>query len=120
MLDVVRVAVRDGERPREVPVPKEVFTTDAAAVVSDPEIQVVVEVMGGVEPARSLILDALANGKSVVTANKELLANHGGELFEAAAKGETDLLFEAAVAGGIPIIRPLRESLAGEDRKSVG
>ena len=114
LFDVVRVAVRDGERPRDVPVSPEAFTTDAGAVVADPAVQVVVEVMGGVQPARSLILDALANGKSVVTANKELLANHGAELFEAAGKGETDLLFEAAVAGGIPIIRPLRESLAGE------
>ncbi|MGH2691367.1 MAG: homoserine dehydrogenase [Actinomycetota bacterium] len=114
LFDVVRVAVRDGERPRDVPLPRDAFTTDAEAVVSDPGVQVVLELMGGVEPARSMILEALANGKSVVTANKELLANHGGELFEAAAKGETDLLFEAAVAGGIPIIRPLRESLAGE------
>jgi homoserine dehydrogenase len=114
LFEVVRVAVRDNERPRDVPLPPEAFTTDASAVVAEPGVQVVLEVMGGAEPARSLILDALAGGKSVVTANKELLANHGAELFEAAAKGETDLLFEAAVAGGIPIIRPLRESLAGE------
>jgi homoserine dehydrogenase len=112
--EVRRVAVREVGPPRDVPVPPGVFTTDAEAVVRDPGVQIVVEVMGGVEPARSLILNALANGKSVVTANKELLANHGAELFDAAAKGVTDLLFEAAVAGGIPIIRPLRESLVGE------
>jgi homoserine dehydrogenase len=114
LFEVVRVAVRDGDRPREVPLPPEAFITDAAALVADPGVQVVLEVMGGVEPARSLVLDALARGKSVVTANKELLANHGAEVFEAAARGEADLLFEAAVAGGIPIIRPLSESLAGE------
>src|SRR5918996_2358834 len=112
--EVVRVAVRDGERPRDVPIPAEAFTTDAEAVVRDPGAQVVVEVMGGIEPARSLILEALGKGKSVVTANKELLADHAAELFEAAEKGQTDLLFEAAVAGGIPLIPPLRESLAGE------
>jgi homoserine dehydrogenase len=113
LFDVKRVAVRD-DKPRDVPVAPDVFTMDAGEVVRDPDVQIVVEVMGGVEPARGLILDALANGKSVVTANKELLANHGPELFDAAATAGTDLLFEASVAGGIPIIRPLRESLAGE------
>jgi homoserine dehydrogenase len=112
--EVVRVAVRDHDRPRELPLDPGVFTTDGSSVVSDPDVRIVVEVMGGVDPARALILDALSAGKSVVTANKELLANHGSELFETAVKAETDLLFEAAVAGGIPIIRPLRESLAGE------
>src|SRR5207302_6773673 len=82
--------------------------------VADPEIEVVVEVIGGIEPARTLILQALKAGKPVVTANKELLANVGGELFEAAAAAGVDLLYEASVAGGIPLIRPLRESLAGE------
>ena len=91
-----------------------VLTNDADAVVTDPEIDVVVEVIGGVEPARSLILTALKSGKPVVTANKELLANFGEELFEAAETAGVDLLFEASVAGGIPLIRPLRESLAGE------
>src|SRR5688572_4907029 len=112
VFDLKRVAVRD-DRPRDVPVAPELFTTDAREVVRDPEVQIVVEVMGGVEPARALILDALGNGKSVVTANKELLANYGAELFDAAATGGAGLLFEASVAGGIPIIRPLRESLAG-------
>ena len=91
-------------------------TTDAHALVVDPDIDVIIEVIGGIEPARSLILDALNSGKSVVTANKALLAQHGGELFEAAAKNSVDLYFEAAVAGAIPIIRPLRDSLAGDHR----
>jgi homoserine dehydrogenase len=79
----------------------------------------VVELIGGIEPARELILTALQNGKAVVTGNKELLANVGAELFEAAEKAGVDLLFEAAVAGGIPLIRPLRESLAGERVKRI-
>ena len=113
-LDLVAVAVRSQSREREVPLPAGVLTTDATAVVSDPAIDIVVEVIGGIEPARTLILTALKSGKPVVTANKELLANCGAELFEAAASSGVDLLFEAAVAGGIPLIRPLRESLAGE------
>ncbi len=113
-LDLVAVAVRSQSRERVVPLPAGVLTTDAAAVVSDPGVDLVVEVIGGIEPARTLILTALKSGKPVVTANKELLANCGAELFEAAASSGVDLLFEAAVAGGIPLIRPLRESLAGE------
>jgi homoserine dehydrogenase len=89
-------------------------TTDAHEVVQDPAIDVVVEVMGGISPARDLVLQALRSGKPVVSANKELLANHGGELWEAASAAGVDLLFEASVAGGIPLIRALRESLAGE------
>ena len=87
--------------------------------MSDPAIEVVVEVIGGIEPARMLILQALKAGKPVVTANKELLANVGGELFEAASGAGLDLLYEASVAGGIPLIRPLRESLAGERIRRV-
>ena len=112
--ELAAVAVRSQSREREVPIPPEILTTDAGAVVSDPSVDVVVEVIGGIEPARSLILTALKSGKPVVTANKELLANCGAELFEVAASAGLDLLFEAAVAGGIPLIRPLRESLAGE------
>jgi homoserine dehydrogenase len=98
-----------------------VLTTDAAGVVADPDIDVIVEVIGGVEPARHLILDALKAGKPVVTANKELLANHAAEIFAAADVAQVDLLFEAAVAGGIPLMRPLRESLVGEPiRRIVG
>lgn len=113
-VQLAAVAVRSQSREREVLIPPEVLTTDASTVVSDPGVDVVVEVIGGIEPARSLIITALKSGKPVVTANKELLANCGAELFEAAATAGVDLLFEGAVAGGIPLIRPLRESLAGE------
>jgi homoserine dehydrogenase len=113
-LHLAAVAVHSLARERPVQLPPGILTTDAQAVVNDPTIDVVVEVIGGIEPARGLILQALKGGKPVVTANKELLANVGAELFEAASAGGVDLLFEAAVAGGIPLIRPLRESLAGE------
>jgi homoserine dehydrogenase len=113
-LEVAAVAVRSASKERSVELPAGVLTTDAAAVVGDPSIDVVVEVIGGIEPARSLITKALEAGKPVVTGNKELLANFGAELFETAHVAGVDLLFEAAVAGGIPLIRPLRESLAGE------
>ncbi len=113
-LRITRVAVRNVSRQRSADLPEGVLTRDAAAVVVDPEIDLVVEVMGGIEPAKGLILAALAAGKPVVTANKELLANFGPELFAAADAHGRDLLFEAAVAGGIPLIRPLRESLVGE------
>ncbi len=118
-LEIGRVAVRSLSRSRPIEIPESVLTRDAAAVVADPSIDVVVEVIGGIEPARELILAALAAGKPVVTANKELVANHGAELFAAAAAGKVDLLFEAAVAGGIPIMRPLRESLVGEDIRRI-
>ena len=111
---VTRAAVRDLARERDVPLPPQAFTTDGLSIVDDPGIDVVCELLGGLEPARTLILRALANGKPVVTANKELLASAGDEILGAAAAGELDLAFEAAVAGGIPLIRPLTESLAGE------
>ena len=113
-LEVARVAVRNLGKARAVALPAEAFTHDAADVVADPDIDVVVEVIGGIEPARTLVLDALKAGKPVVTANKELVSNVGAELFGAADAAGVDLLFEAAVAGGIPLVRPLRESLAGE------
>jgi len=113
-LEVTKVAVRNVSRERGVALPDSVVTRDAHAVVADPDIDLVVEVIGGIEPARELIVAALAAGKPVVTANKELLANVGSELFAAADAAEVDLLFEAAVAGGIPLIRALRESLRGE------
>ncbi len=118
-LSLVAVAVRSQSREREAPIPAGVLTTDASSVVADPDVDVVVEVIGGIEPARTLILTALKSGKPVISANKELLANCGAELFEAAASSGVDLLFEAAVAGGIPLIRPLRESLAGESIRRV-
>ena len=113
-LEVTRVAVRSTSRERSVQVPEGCLTTDAESVVTDPDVDVIVEVIGGIEPARSLILEALKSGKPVVTANKELLANVGAELVDAAAGAGVDLLYEASVGGGIPLIRPLRESLAGE------
>ena len=113
-LEVARVAVRDPGRPRDVPVGPDRFTADPMAVVADPAVEVVCELMGGVDPARSLVLAAFERGKPVVTANKELLANHGRELFDAADGRGLDLYFEAAVGGGIPLIRPLKGSLAGE------
>jgi homoserine dehydrogenase len=113
-IEVSRVAVRDLGKERSVPVDSDRFTTDPSDVVRDPEVDVVVEVTGGIEPARSLILDAFEAGKPAVTANKELLAVQGKELFDAAAKAGVELLYEAAVGGGIPLIRPLREHLAGD------
>jgi homoserine dehydrogenase len=113
-LEVVSVAVRNMSRDRDVQLPEGLLTRDAHAVVSDPSIDLIVEVIGGIEPARELITAALAAGKPVITANKELLANVGAELYAAADAAGIDLLFEAAVAGGIPVIRALRESLRGE------
>jgi homoserine dehydrogenase len=113
-LSVQRVAVRNVSREREVQLPDGVLTRDAHAVVADPEIDLIVEVIGGIEPARELITAALRAAKPVVTANKELLANVGVELFGVADEMGVDLLFEASVAGGIPVIRALRESLRGE------
>ena len=118
-LEIARVAVRSLTRKRPVHLDESILTRDANEVVADPSIDVVVEVIGGIEPARELILAAMAAGKPVVTANKELLANHGAELYTAASAAGVDLLFEAAVAGGIPILRPLRESLAGEDVRRI-
>jgi len=118
-LEVTRVAVRNLARERDVPLPSSVFTHDGAAVVTADDVDVVVEVIGGIEPAREHIVEALKAGKPVVTANKELLANVGRELFETAEGAGVDLLFEASVAGGIPLIRPLRESLAGDRIRRV-
>jgi homoserine dehydrogenase len=100
-------AARDGINPS-------MLTTDLNSIVNDPEINIVIEVMGGIEPARTLILEAIKNKKSVITANKALLATHGHELFNAADAAKVDLYYEAAVAGAIPIIRSMRESLAGD------
>ena len=118
-LEVAAVAVRNVSRDRAVTLPAGVLTRDAHAVVADPSIDIIVEVIGGIEPARELITTALAAGKPVITANKELLANVGTELFAAADGAGVDLLFEAAVAGGIPLIRALRESLRGEAIRRV-
>ena len=117
-LELVGIAVRRDDRDRPG-IDPELFTTDAEALVKREDIDLVIELIGGIEPARSLILAALRHGASVVTANKALLAEDGGTLFEAAQRGGADLYFEAAVAGAIPIIRPLRESLVGDEITSV-
>jgi len=113
-VEVVRVAVRDPDRQRDVPLDPSLLVKEPDEIVSAPDVDVVVEVIGGIEPARSLILAAMAAGKSVVTANKALLADHGPELFDEAVRRGVDLLYEAAVGGGIPVIRPIREHLAGD------
>jgi len=113
-LELAGVAVRRPGRARGVDVSADLITTDAAALVARDDVDLVVEVIGGIEPARSLILAALGSGKSVVTANKALLAQDSASLFAAAEEHGSDLYFEAAVAGAIPLIRPLRESLAGD------
>lgn len=117
-LEIARVAVRNTAAHAGSLV-ADVLTQDADFVVSDPTVDLVVELMGGIDEARGLILKALASGKPVVTANKALIATHGAELFAAADKSGIDLLFEAAVCGGIPLIRPLRESLRGEPIRRV-
>jgi homoserine dehydrogenase len=113
-VEVVGVAVRRLDAPRDVQVPEGLLTTDAEALVARADVDVVIEVIGGIEPARSLILRALEHGASVVTANKALLAEDGPTLYEAADKAGRDLYYEAAVAAAIPILRPLHESLAGD------
>jgi len=112
-LQIARVAVRDLQRPRPIALDPGLLTTDPQDVVDDPNVQVVVEVMGGIEPARTLIMRAIAAGKSVVTANKAVIARHGEEMAAAAAAAGVYVLIEAAVGGGIPIIEPLKQSLGG-------
>lgn len=114
-LEVTRIAVHSTSKERGPSVDPAWLTTDSQQIVGAEDVDIVVEAIGGIEPARQLVLDALANGKPVVTANKELLANCGAELYAAAAENKVDLLFEGAVAAAIPIVRPLRESLLGED-----
>ncbi|MFM8777047.1 MAG: homoserine dehydrogenase, partial [Actinomycetota bacterium] len=112
-LVVTKVCVRDPKKKRQLPRGVE-LVTDPSAVVRSADVDLVVEAMGGIEPAAATIAEALGKHKPVVTANKALLAHQGAELFAAADSASTDLLFEAAVCGGIPLIRPLRESLRGE------
>ena len=112
-LQLRQVAVRDLNRPRPIPLSEDLLTSDAAAVVANPDVDLVVEVMGGLEPARSLILAAIEAGKPVVTANKAVIARHGAEIAAAAAERGVYVLMEAAVGGGIPILEPLKQSLGG-------
>lgn len=117
-LEIAKILVRD--RTKERPgIPKELLTDCFQEILEDPEIQIVVEVMGGIEPARTYILEAFRHGKHVISANKDLIAEDGKELFEAAEEHGRDFLFEAAVAGGIPIIRPLKQCLAGNHLTEV-
>ena len=111
-LELIGIAVRDVNAERTVDLPKELFTTDAESLILGADV--VIELMGGIEPARTYILQAINSGADVVTANKALLAAHGAELFEAADQVGAQLNYEAAVAGAIPIVRPLRDSLAGD------
>ena len=113
-VEVARIAVSDLTKARDPIVTEDLLTDDPHTLVHDPSLHIIAEVIGGYEPARTLLLEALAAGKHVVTANKALLARHGRELFEAADGTQRDLIFEASVGGGIPIIRTLREGLASE------
>ena len=117
-LELVAVAVRDDSKPRPGIDPA-LITTDAESVVRRTDIDIVVEVLGGIEPARSLLLTAMENGASVVTANKALLAKDGTTLYEAAERAGVDIYYEASVAGAIPLLRPIRESLAGDRIRRV-
>ena len=118
-LEVSKIAVRDPSKRREVPVHPSAFTADPMDVVDDPDIDIVCELLGGSEPAGSLILAAFDRDKPVVTANKELLSTRGRELFDASDAKGLDLYFEAAVGGGIPLVRPLKESLTAERLTSI-
>ena len=118
-IEITKVGVRSLDKPREVQLPTEVLTTDLDDIVSDPHIDIVVELLGGLEPARSLILKAIANGKHIVTANKAVIARHGDEIYTAANQAGVYVMLEASVAGGIPIIKPLKQSLGVNRIQSV-
>jgi len=118
-LALVRCADRDPARAEELGITPATFTTDAAEVINDPSIDIVIELIGGTGVARTIVLDALAAGKTVVTANKALMATHGEEIMDAAAASGVDILFEAAVGGGIPIIGPLKHSLVSNEIQAV-
>ena len=117
-LEIKKILVRNPGKVREG-IPQELFTDSWQEILEDPEIQIVIEVMGGIEPARTYVEEAMKAGKQVVTANKDLLAEYGDPLFEIATENKCDLQFEAAVAGAIPIIRPLRQSLAGSQLTEI-
>ena len=119
-LKLTRIADRDIESKREVtPQSDIILSTDAADILNDPEIEIVIELIGGYEPARSFVIEALEKGKRVVTANKALLAVHGEEIFEKAAKTGNDIGFEASVGGGIPVIKALKEGLAANRLQTI-
>jgi len=118
-IEIHRVGVRSLDKNREIDLPADLLTTDMEAIVTDPDIDIVVEVIGGLEPARSLILKAIAHGKHIVTANKAAIARYGAEIFTAAEEAGVYVLLEAAVGGGIPVIQPLKQSLGVNRIKSV-
>lgn len=118
-VEVVKVAVRDPKRDRGLSLPAGVLTTDPMDVVTDPSVDIVVELIGGYEPARSLLLEAIARGKHVVTANKALLAVHGIEIHAAARRAGVDVGFEGSVGGGIPVVKALKEALAANRILSI-
>ena len=117
--ELVGIGVRDAGAERSPSVPRSLLTEDLEGLVDRTDVDVVVELMGGIQPARSLLLRALRRGASVVTANKALLAEYGPELYEAADESRADIYYEASVAGAIPLLRPLRESLAGDQVNRV-
>ena len=110
-VSLARVGVRNADKQRSPELPAGVITTDLEQIVTNPEIEIIVELLGGLEPSRSLILKAISHGKHIVTANKAVIARHGAEIFEAANKAGVYVLLEAAVGGGIPVIKPLKQSL---------
>ncbi len=118
-IEIKKALERSQEMVRQVALPEGVATDDWKQIIDDPDIKIIIEVLGGIEPARTFIIEALKRGKSVVTANKDLMAEHGEELFAAAEESETDLYFEASVAGGIPIIAVLKQSLAANNIKKI-
>ncbi len=118
-VELKKIAVRDLKRPRSIEIPSSMLTTDPQSIVDDPAIQVIVEVIGGIEPARTLIMNSIAAGKSVVTANKAVIARYGEEIAAAANAAGEYVLIEAAVGGGIPIIEPLKQSLGGNKIQRV-
>ena len=118
-VELIRIADLDVTRDRGLPIPANLLTQDSRQVLDDPAVDIVVELIGGYESAKRLILEAIAKGKQVVTANKALLAVHGEELYQAAARQKVDLAFEASVGGGIPIIRALTEGLAANRILSI-
>ncbi len=118
-IEIYRVGVRSLDKLRSVEMPESLLTTDLETIVTDPHVDIVVEVMGGLEPARSLILKAIANGKHVVTANKAVISRYGDEIFTAANQAGVYVMLEAAVGGGIPVIQPLKQALSVNRIRSV-
>lgn len=118
-IKIKKVLVREPGKKRDVSLPPDVVTDNWQEIINDPEIKIIVEVMGGIEPAKTYVMEALSKGKNVVTANKDLLAEHGRELFEKSKEAGCDLYFEASVAGGIPIISPLKQSLIANNIEQV-